>query len=111
MQARFPLFKIGALGGYAERAPHPNFNGPDLLDNSYQPALEKYVEDRIGFRELLIRLMAALPHVERWEVGMLFGENLSLPRAASITLAAATASAGAIIGSSFNPFFTSGFSA
>ncbi|MBO0360921.1 MBOAT family protein [Hymenobacter sp. BT186] len=55
----------------------------------------------------LFSFMAALPRVERWEVGLLFGEKLSLPRAAGLTLAAAVLlilSAGAIIGSSFNPF-------
>ncbi|UOQ66018.1 alginate O-acetyltransferase AlgX-related protein [Hymenobacter volaticus] len=56
VQARFPLFEIGELGGYFERAPHPDFTWPSLLDNSYQPNLERYVEDRIGFRELLIRI-------------------------------------------------------
>ncbi|MDF7812752.1 MBOAT family protein [Hymenobacter sp. YC55] len=55
----------------------------------------------------LFAFMAALPRVERWEVSMLFGEKLSLPRAASLTLATAALlilSAGAILGSSFNPF-------
>ncbi|UOG74673.1 hypothetical protein MTX78_21460 [Hymenobacter tibetensis] len=56
IQTKFPIFEMGSLGGYAERAPHPEFNYADILNNSYQPALEKYVEDRIGFREALIRL-------------------------------------------------------
>jgi len=56
---------------------------------------------------ILIVFAAALPRVERWEVSMLFGEKLSLPRAVGLTLATAVLlflSAGAIIGSSFNPF-------
>jgi alginate O-acetyltransferase complex protein AlgI len=56
---------------------------------------------------ILFAFMAALPRVERLEVNMLFGEKLSLPRAASLTLATAVLlilSAGAIIGNSFNPF-------
>jgi alginate O-acetyltransferase complex protein AlgI len=51
--------------------------------------------------------MAALPRVERWEVSLLFGEKLALPRAFGLTLATVVLlllSAGAIIGSSFNPF-------
>lgn len=51
--------------------------------------------------------MAALPRVERWEVGMLFGEKLALPQAAIVglvTLLLLTLSASTIIGSSFNPF-------
>ncbi len=52
-------------------------------------------------------LAAAFPRVERWEVGMLFGENLALPRAVGLTLATVVLlvlSAGAIVGNSFNPF-------
>ncbi|WP_022825890.1 MBOAT family O-acyltransferase [Hymenobacter norwichensis] len=55
----------------------------------------------------LFSFMAALPRVERWEVSLLFGEKLSLSRATGLTLATAVLlilSAGAIIGSSFNPF-------
>ncbi|OON70782.1 alginate O-acetyltransferase AlgX-related protein [Hymenobacter sp. CRA2] len=44
------------LGGYAEAAPKPEFNWPSLLDNSFQPAFERYMEEQIGFREVLIRL-------------------------------------------------------
>ncbi|MBC8082547.1 MAG: hypothetical protein H7Z21_04990 [Hymenobacter sp.] len=62
VQTRFPIFKMGSLGGYTERASRPDFNWPSLFDNSYQPALEKYVEDRIGFRELLIRLRNQLAY-------------------------------------------------
>ncbi|QNH62099.1 alginate O-acetyltransferase AlgX-related protein [Hymenobacter sediminicola] len=56
LQSRLQLIHTEELGGYAEKAPHPDFTSEGLLDNSYQPALEKYVEDRIGFRELLIRI-------------------------------------------------------
>jgi alginate O-acetyltransferase complex protein AlgI len=50
---------------------------------------------------------AAIPRVERWELSLLFGEKLSLPRAISLTVAAAVLlllSAAAILGNSFNPF-------
>lgn len=56
IQAGFSLVKTKELGGYAERAPHPELDWSGLLDSSYQPALEKYVEDRISFREILICL-------------------------------------------------------
>ncbi|MDF7812751.1 hypothetical protein [Hymenobacter sp. YC55] len=55
-QTVFPVFKMGRLGGYAERAPYPELQWSKLLDSSYQLALEKYTEDRLGFRVLLIRL-------------------------------------------------------
>ncbi|MBO0360920.1 hypothetical protein J0X19_23370 [Hymenobacter sp. BT186] len=62
VQTRFPIFKMGTLGGYSEQAPHPDFSWSGIFDNSYQPALEKYVEDRIGFREVLIRLRNQLAY-------------------------------------------------
>jgi len=55
----------------------------------------------------LFSFMAALPRVERWEVSLLFAEKLALPRAFGLTLVTAVLlilSAGAILGSSFNPF-------
>lgn len=55
VQARLPFVEVKALGGYTERAPFPKFRLLDLLDNSYQPALEKHLEDRLGFREWAIR--------------------------------------------------------
>ncbi len=62
LQARFPVFKMGRLGGYAQKAPAPVFSWAGLLDNSYQLALEKYVEDRIGFRVLLVRVRNQLTY-------------------------------------------------
>jgi hypothetical protein len=62
MQAQFGWFKTAELDGYAEQAPHPDFTTEGLLDSSYQSALEKYVEDRIGFRELFIRLRNQLAY-------------------------------------------------
>ncbi|AII51789.1 MBOAT family O-acyltransferase [Hymenobacter sp. APR13] len=51
--------------------------------------------------------VAALPRVERWQVGLLAGERLALPRAVGLSVATAVLlvlSAGALLGSSFNPF-------
>jgi SGNH hydrolase-like domain, acetyltransferase AlgX len=49
---------VTALGGYNADAetPHPELSWTALWDNTYQPTFEKYLEDRIGFREWLIRL-------------------------------------------------------
>jgi len=55
IQTRFPLFKVAELEGYAEYASRPEFNWSKLIDDSYQPALERYVEDSMGLRELFIR--------------------------------------------------------
>ncbi|WP_139924929.1 hypothetical protein [Hymenobacter sp. DG01] len=56
LQSKFHFVKFTELTGYAERAPHPDLSWEGLRDNSYQPALEHYLEDRAGFREPLIRL-------------------------------------------------------
>ncbi len=56
IQSRLKPIDIPELKGYFEPAPHPDLSWHSLLDNSYQPALERYVEDRIGFRAFLIRL-------------------------------------------------------
>lgn len=58
LQARFEWFDMEKLGGYTgtEPAPHPTFSWEALLDNSYQTNLEHYLEDRVGFREGMIRL-------------------------------------------------------
>ena len=62
LQARFHFVELPALGGYTELAPRANFSPDALFNNSYQPALEKYLEDRIGFREWLIRLRNQLAY-------------------------------------------------
>jgi len=62
LQAKFAFAKMLPLGGYAEPAPRATFSAKALLDNSYQPALEKYLEDRIGFREWMIRLRNQLAY-------------------------------------------------
>ncbi|RYU80071.1 MBOAT family O-acyltransferase [Hymenobacter persicinus] len=51
--------------------------------------------------------MAALPRVERWELGTLSADRLALPRAIGMSLATALLlilSVSYIVGSSFNPF-------
>lgn len=56
LQAKFHVVSVKPLGGYTESAPHPTLSQESLLDNSYQVALEKYIDERLGFREWLIRL-------------------------------------------------------
>lgn len=43
------------LGGAFTQADHPVFSWRGLRDNTYQPALEKYLEQRLGFRNFLVR--------------------------------------------------------
>lgn len=56
IQARFHFSKEANLAGAFTVAPHPELTWQGLRDNTYQPALEQYLEDRIGFRPYLIRL-------------------------------------------------------
>jgi len=56
IQARMHLLPDKVLSGSYSPIEHPDFTWAGLLNNSYAPALERYVEDRIGFRALLICL-------------------------------------------------------
>jgi hypothetical protein len=57
IQAKFPLVDVGPLDGWATPpAPHPEFSYQQLIEGSYQPQLEAYLQDRLGFRPWLIRL-------------------------------------------------------
>jgi hypothetical protein len=56
LQARFPYFKEIELHGAFTIAPHPTLSWQALRDNAFQPALEQYLEDRIGFRSYLIKV-------------------------------------------------------
>ena len=49
------IFRAGGLGGYAELAPKPTLTWAGLRDNTYQPALESYLADHLGFRHWFIR--------------------------------------------------------
>ncbi|WP_169515146.1 alginate O-acetyltransferase AlgX-related protein [Hymenobacter norwichensis] len=56
IQAKFHLLKEEQLAGAYIQAEHPDFSLDALLDGSYQPKLEQYLEDRIGLRTWLISL-------------------------------------------------------
>src|SRR5690349_14354700 len=56
LQAKFQWLAETPLAGAYVQAPHPEFSVQSLLAGTYQPQLEQYLEDRIGFRSGLIRL-------------------------------------------------------
>lgn len=62
VQAELHWVKEKPLNGAFEVAPPAKFNAAGLLANAYQPALERYLEDRIGFRSILIRLRNQLQY-------------------------------------------------
>jgi hypothetical protein len=56
IQARFHFSQEVGLAGAFTLSPRAVLSWEGLLDNSYQTALERYLEDRIGFRAYLIKL-------------------------------------------------------
>ncbi|KAA9331372.1 hypothetical protein F0P96_14085 [Hymenobacter busanensis] len=64
LQAKFNWVKEGALGGYTGTQPatEPALVLDSLTANTYQPALERYLEDHIGFRTWLIRFRNQLQY-------------------------------------------------
>ena len=63
-QGRLKFVRLEPLGGYmaADTTRHPVLSWRGLADNSYQPRLEHYVENRMGFREWFIRLRNQLAY-------------------------------------------------
>lgn len=56
IQARFHFSKEAGLAGAFTQSPRAIFSWEGMLDNSYQTALERYLEDRIGFRPYLVKM-------------------------------------------------------
>lgn len=56
IQQLYPIIKFKPLLGKFEVATKPALNYNELFQGSYQPKLEKYINDHIGYRNLFIRL-------------------------------------------------------
>ncbi|WP_324673386.1 alginate O-acetyltransferase AlgX-related protein [Hymenobacter sp. GOD-10R] len=56
LQAKFHWLEEAPLAGAYTMAPHPELTPNALVAGEYQPQLEKYLEDRVGFRTWLIRM-------------------------------------------------------
>jgi hypothetical protein len=56
LQAKWRWVKETSLNGVYEVAPRAELSWAGLTNSTFQPALERYLEDRIGFRSWLIRL-------------------------------------------------------
>jgi hypothetical protein len=56
LQAKFHFADERRLSGAFTPAPRAEFSWDALRNNSFQPELEKYLEDRIGFRAFFIQL-------------------------------------------------------
>ncbi|RPD46173.1 hypothetical protein DNI29_14295 [Hymenobacter sediminis] len=81
LQAKFKWVTETPLDGAYTTAPRPSLTLPGLLENTVQPRLEQYLEDRLGFRTWLIRLRNQLSfslfHVAR-SSDLLVGRDLVL---------------------------------
>ncbi|MBC8082546.1 MAG: MBOAT family protein [Hymenobacter sp.] len=95
------LFRAESLAGalaYLERMVSGGLGELPYFNNEFWATLALAV---------VFSFMAALPRVERWEVGVLAAENLVLSRAVAMSLAAGlllVLSVSYVVGSSFNPF-------
>lgn len=56
LQAKWPLVPVRPLGGYADEVPTAHFSWSGLWNSTFQPQLEAYLNDRLGFRPWLVRL-------------------------------------------------------
>ncbi|MDO7850301.1 alginate O-acetyltransferase AlgX-related protein [Hymenobacter convexus] len=56
VQADFPFFREKPLGGAYTFSARPSFSWAGLRGNTFQDSLQRYLEDRLGFRPSLIRL-------------------------------------------------------
>lgn len=56
LQAALHFCQEKQLNGAFTVEPHPDFTWKSLRDNEFQPKLERYLEDRMGFRPSLVRL-------------------------------------------------------
>lgn len=78
LQAKLRWAPEASLNGAFELAPRIKFSIAGLTENSFQPALERYLEDRIGFRGFLIRLRNQLGYSvfrESWANHMVVGRH------------------------------------
>ncbi|HEX8425838.1 alginate O-acetyltransferase AlgX-related protein [Hymenobacter sp.] len=60
LQAEFHLVELNPLGGNEDVVPFPAFSKEALIDNTFQPAMERYADFRLGFRPWLVRLYSQM---------------------------------------------------
>ena len=78
LQAKFRWLPELPLAGAYTVAPRAEWSRAGMADNSYQGALERYLEDRIGFRTFVIRLRNQLGYSvfhESWASSMGVGRH------------------------------------
>lgn len=56
IQRRFRIFEFPELEGAFELSERPVYSGPEFFNGNYQQETERFVEERVGFRSLLVRI-------------------------------------------------------
>jgi len=56
IQRRFRVFDVPELEGAFELSKQPDYSGEDFFNGNFQQRIERFVEERIGFRPLLVRI-------------------------------------------------------
>lgn len=56
LQRRFRIFNVPPLEGAFELSERPAFATSKFFDGSYQQQIESFIEERVGFRPLLVRI-------------------------------------------------------
>ncbi|RYU80070.1 alginate O-acetyltransferase AlgX-related protein [Hymenobacter persicinus] len=62
LQAKLAMVTVEPLDGFYDKQSHPDLTWTTLRTNNYQPQLEAYLQDRLGFRNWLIRLRNQLAY-------------------------------------------------
>lgn len=62
LQAQLSWIRVAPLDGYFDKPPRAELTWQGLQQNSYQPQLEAYIQDRLGFRSWLLRLRNQLAY-------------------------------------------------
>lgn len=63
IQAKWPLLPVRPLHGFDQsKNPHPHFSWATLENNTFQDSLNGYLTDRLGLREIPIRLRNQLDY-------------------------------------------------
>ena len=81
LQAKWHWLPESSLSGLYEVAPRAEFSLAGLTNSTFQPALEHYLEDRLGFRSWLIRLRNQLGYSvfhESWANHIVVGRHKNL---------------------------------
>lgn len=87
VQAKWPLVPLRPLSGVTNAVSSPHFTWDDLWHSRFQPALEAYLTERLGFKPWLVRIRNQMAY-SLWHktltAGVILGKNDNLYQENSI---------------------------